>query len=166
MPGFLKMKKYYPVFFTFSLSITLLFLYPVSSGSACPTHKYIAGAIMAKGVAGCEWSDIIPPLAGNDTDSIYVPNVFTPNGDGINDVLTIYAKGITSFSIEIFDRWGQLVFISNYTTISWDGRTNGGVKVSDGVYYYVIKATSESGKDMSRKGTVTVIGSRANGNGN
>lgn len=158
------MSKKYFSFFTFCLSITLLLSYPVRSASSCIAAKTAARTCEEKAAQGAERSDIIPILTANDSDSIYVPNVFTPNGDGINDVLTIYTKGITAFSIEIFDRWGQMVFTTTYPAICWDGRTNGGVKVSDGVYYYVIKATSESGQDMSRKGTVTVLGSRANGN--
>jgi len=97
------------------------------------------------------------------TEGFTVPNVFTPNGDGKNDQFLISCSGTSSYSISIFNRWGQEIFTSNSVNISWDGRTNAGVKVSDGTYFYVIKATSESGKNWDKQGYIQVIGSTSGG---
>jgi gliding motility-associated-like protein len=97
------------------------------------------------------------------TEGFYVPNIITPNGDGINDVLTIQCSGVSDFNLQIFNRWGQEMFVTNDVNIAWDGRTNAGVKVSDGTYYYTIKAHSVDGKDWSTKGFITVLGSGVGG---
>jgi len=159
------MKKYYLSLFTFCAGISLLLSQPVRSelftGSDDTSAIIDSKGMFAEGASSIKKGTFFP---ADDSDSISVPNIITPNGDGINDVLTIYCKGVNSFSIEIFDRWGQEVFTSAYPEITWDGRTNAGVKVSDGVYFYVVKAYSVSGKDMSCKGFITVLGSGVNGN--
>ncbi|HTA82535.1 MAG TPA: gliding motility-associated C-terminal domain-containing protein [Bacteroidia bacterium] len=90
-------------------------------------------------------------------EGIFVPNVFTPNGDGQNDVFLISAVGVKVFSIEIFNRWGEKVFTSTAPEISWDGRTSAGLKASDGDYYYILTATSYSGQDWSTHGYLQLI---------
>ena len=53
------------------------------------------------------------------TEGIYIPNVFTPNGDGQNDVFHVTAGGMQEYNIEIFNRWGQMVFTANSPNIDW-----------------------------------------------
>lgn len=72
-----------------------------------------------------------------------VPNVFTPDGDLINDIFIVRADGVTPLSITIFDRSGNVVFNQTSPVINWDGRTPGGVRVNPGVYYYVITSSVE-----------------------
>lgn len=71
---------------------------------------------------------------------ITVPNVFTPNSDGINDEFKVNLNGYTakSYHISIFSNWGTLVFNSGNANISWDGRTTSGVKATEGTYFYVL----------------------------
>jgi len=77
-------------------------------------------------------------------DRYYVPNVFTPNDDKINDFFIVTSNGITLFSIEIYSRWGNRVFKrSGHEQIVWDGRMSDGSLVKPGTYFYVI--TGESG---------------------
>jgi gliding motility-associated-like protein len=77
-------------------------------------------------------------------DRYYVPNVFTPNDDKINDFFIITSNGVTLFSIEIYSRWGNRVFKrSGHEQIVWDGRMSDGSLVQPGTYFYVI--TGESG---------------------
>jgi gliding motility-associated-like protein len=90
-------------------------------------------------------------------EGIVIPNVFTPNGDGKNDVFLITSSGTKSFSIEIFNRWGEKVFESNSPQISWDGRTTSGVLASDGVYYFILTATAQSGANWSKDGYLQLI---------
>ena len=86
--------------------------------------------------------------------SIEIPNVFTPNGDGINDVFKINLSGgsLSNFNISIYDRWGLLVFTSPNINNKWDGRTTSGLKVVSGTYFYVIDLNS-----AVYKGHITVL---------
>jgi gliding motility-associated-like protein len=93
-----------------------------------------------------------------------VPNVITPNGDGINDILTISYSSVSNFYFQVFNRDGQKIFESSSVNICWDGRTNAGVLVSDGTYYYVLRATTDDGVVHDQAGFITVLGSTGNGN--
>jgi gliding motility-associated-like protein len=83
----------------------------------------------------------------DDCDPTFVlPNVFTPNGDEINDIwgvnFSTVNSHITNFKMSIYDRWGLLVYSTNYELSTpnskWDGRTTAGIECSSGVYYYII----------------------------
>ena len=91
------------------------------------------------------------------TEPFVIPNVFTPNGDGINDVFHVTAASMKEYTISIFNRWGQLVFTANDPAIDWAGRSNAGVEESDGAYFYVLNATSYSGQVYKLKGYVQLI---------
>lgn len=86
--------------------------------------------------------------------AIEIPNVFTPNGDGINDVFKINLSGesLINFNVNIYDRWGILVFASSSINNKWDGRTTSGLKVESGTYFYVLDLNS-----VEYKGHVTVL---------
>lgn len=90
-------------------------------------------------------------------EGIYVPNVFTPNGDGQDDMFTISASGVKNFHIEIFNRWGEKVFESDSPQISWDGRTSAGVMASDGTYFYILQATSLKNENWNKNGYLQLI---------
>jgi gliding motility-associated-like protein len=104
----------------------------------------------------------------SNTDSVYVandcyvdiPNVFTPNGDGINDFFfprSLLASGLTSFKMNIYNRWGQQIFESTSLDGSgWDGRLNG-VQQPSGVYVYTIDVTFKDGQKENHKGNVTLM---------
>ena len=87
----------------------------------------------------------------------YVPNAFSPNLDGINDIFKLYNSGcpLEGFEMHVFDRWGGNVFYSNDLNIGWDG-TYKGKKVELGVYVYQI-AYSAFGKKEFLEGDVVVI---------
>lgn len=91
---------------------------------------------------------VVPP------DWLVVPTAFTPNGDGINDVLKVITKGITSLQyLRIYNRWGQLVFFSTEIDKGWDGRVNGGDPVQ-GLYTYRVEGTTTKGKIIEKEGSV------------
>jgi len=84
-----------------------------------------------------------------------VPNVFTPNGDGINDRYEIpYLERYISSELMVFNRWGEMVFREKNYTGSWDGG-----RLSDGVYFYVLKCKGYWEEDVFR-GSVSIFGSR------
>lgn len=88
---------------------------------------------------------------------IFVPNVFTPNGDGQNDVFHVTAGGMKTYYIEIFNRWGEKVFDADSPNIDWTGRSTSGVQESDGIYYYILKATDYSNKNYNLNGYLQLI---------
>jgi gliding motility-associated-like protein len=98
---------------------------------------------------------IVKPL-----ETIYFPNAFTPNGDGINDVFTPFGNGIDpdDYEMLIYDRWGELVFKTHSMNIPWKGdKTNSpGIILPAGVYVYVVK-TNFSGIVKIHRGVVTLI---------
>ena len=90
--------------------------------------------------------------------ALYVPSVFTPDGDGINDYLHIYGLGCySSNEIEIFNRWGEKVFDTNDSQFGWDG-TFHGVLQNPQVYVYELRITFINGYAMPlQKGSITLI---------
>ncbi len=89
-------------------------------------------------------------------DSMIVPNVFTPNDDGYNDVFKFKFQEQWEFETQVFNRWGHLIF-DNSNSENWDGYIDG-EKVTPGVYYYVIKAVAiKTGKVVVYRGVVTVL---------
>jgi len=72
-----------------------------------------------------------------------LPNVFTPNNDGINDLFIINANGITNLSLEIFNRSGEIIYKSDAKTITWDGKTSSGSDAPTGTYYYILSSEND-----------------------
>jgi gliding motility-associated-like protein len=91
------------------------------------------------------------------TESIEVPNIFTPNGDGINDVFHVNARGMANYRIDIYDRWGLLIFEGIGPGNDWTGRTMSGELASVGTYYYIITASDNNGKSFNQKGYLELI---------
>lgn len=87
---------------------------------------------------------------------VFVPNAFSPNGDGNNDVFMIFGEGISTVNLTIFNRWGELVFESNNQYDGWDG-TYKGVLQNPSVFTYNAQITYLNGKKTEKKGTVTLM---------
>ena len=89
--------------------------------------------------------------------AFYIPNAFTPNGDGLNDVFRAIAPGIKqTIYFRIYDRWGKLMFDTQNITKGWDGKY-GGTLQPTAVYVWIIKGVDINGKMIELKGTVTLI---------
>jgi gliding motility-associated-like protein len=91
---------------------------------------------------------------------IIIPNVFTPNGDGVNDVFKIklYNASLTNFSI--YNRWGLLIKndeLNTHHNLEWDGRTTAGEECSAGVYFYTLQYTDANGNIQKKNGYITLI---------
>jgi gliding motility-associated-like protein len=82
-------------------------------------------------------------------DVIVVPNVFTPNGDGVNDLFVVRANGINVLEMSIFSRSGSMVYSSKSPIIVWDGRNSSGSEMSEGIYYYVLKSDDPAVPDQT-----------------
>jgi len=126
-----------------------------------PTHTYnMAGtytvSLTAYGNHGCN-STISTVLLVSDSIGISIPNIFTPNGDNINDVFQPGVHGATSFECTIYNRWGLKVYEFAGAQDHWDGYTTGGLSCQDGTYYYLLKATDRNNKAYDLKGYLQLI---------
>ncbi|MEQ1744777.1 MAG: gliding motility-associated C-terminal domain-containing protein [Saprospiraceae bacterium] len=89
---------------------------------------------------------------------VYVPNVFSPNDDGQNDLFAISARNIGEATLSVFSRWGDLFYQETSTTLSgWDGTTRG-QHASAGVYIYLlVYREASTGERRELRGTVTLL---------
>jgi len=104
---------------------------------------------------GCiERDSVVVTVSGN----LYIPNAFTPDGDGINDIFKAQGIDIEDFRMEIFNRWGELIFESNSMDIGWNGSSpNEDYYAPADVYPYRIVATEHTGEVFEYEGTVNLI---------
>ncbi len=89
-------------------------------------------------------------------EGINVPNVFTPNGDGNNDLFYIPNSGVREYHFVIYNRWGNIMFETTAPEIAWDGFDNSGNEAGEGTYYYVLEARSDN-KEYIFKGFLTLF---------
>lgn len=91
---------------------------------------------------------------------VFVPNAFTPNGDGLNSVFAIAYHGVEKLEVRIYDRWGEELFFSDDTNFAWDGIYKGEL-VPEGVYVYLIQARLRQPdgtvKIEQKKGSLTLL---------
>jgi gliding motility-associated-like protein len=110
---------------------------------------------------GCKASDTLN-IKLVCSEGLFVPNAFTPNNDGKNDLFNLKGKGIRQIKhLQIFSRWGDVIFErSNFQigdqNAAWDGKVNGSF-VESGTYVYFIEAECDNGEIFARKGTVVII---------
>ncbi len=120
------------------------------------TGKYCVNLIATNGF-GCKDTTqqcvVIKPYF-----TLYVPNAFSPNGDGINDVFYAIGEYVETFDMRIFDRWGNEIYFTGDINKGWNGaKANTGGIAKEDVYVYMITATDALRKSHSYKGTVTLI---------
>jgi gliding motility-associated-like protein len=92
--------------------------------------------------------------------TIFIPNVFTPNGDGNNDVWMVTTHNMAEIYYEIYDRWGLKIATWNGLTGGWDGQTKNGRLAPDGTYYYILKAKAENGKEFHNEGWIQLLSNK------
>ncbi len=127
-----------------------------------PLHTYqLAGKYenvlqIVNEVSGCEDSSEPQEIVVFESE-LQVPNVFTPNGDGMNDEFRVAYRSLEKYSITIFNRWGRKVYSSNNPAQGWDGRIGKG-EAGPGVYFYVIEAEGFQKEERYKlHGTITLI---------
>ncbi|MBP7497147.1 MAG: gliding motility-associated C-terminal domain-containing protein [Bacteroidales bacterium] len=108
--------------------------------------------VRMKNIYGCQKSDSV---ALKYCTFIWVPKSFTPNGDGLNDYFVVSGLEIHNYKINIFDRWGNVLFISDDINKYWDGKLNG-QDCPQAVYGWIINY-KEFNFNKTRKGYVTLI---------
>ncbi|MFH0867361.1 MAG: PKD domain-containing protein [Bacteroidota bacterium] len=94
-----------------------------------------------------------------DILTLYIPNAFTPDDNGINEVFMPYGNEIDPehYQMMIFNRWGEMVFKTDNLQIGWDGKVNGSSVISDAVFSYVIIYTDRNGLSQKKIGSLTLL---------
>ena len=122
------------------------------SVSPAVESRYTLNAISTAG-CGTASADVIVTVYKD----VFIPNAFSPNGDGNNDVFRVFAlDSYELVAFDIFNRWGSKVFSSTSTTAGWNGMING-YPQETGVYVYYLEIKNRSGKTRSLKGSVLLI---------
>ena len=137
------------------------------SCATCPLpvaniKKDISYAVNVTTAYGCSATDTVSIKVFCEESAVFIPNAFTPDGDGINDILMVRSKGVQAVKyFRIFNRWGNLVFEKNNFSpnnplYAWDGRING-VAGGPDVYVYTCEVICENGTSFTYKGNVSII---------
>lgn len=135
--------------------------------SNCPepsvtVKKDISYAVQVRNVHGCTATDTVKIKTFCEGSQVFIPNAFTPDGDGLNDILMVRAKGIQMVkSFRIFSRWGELIFERknfnpNEPNFGWDGKIKG-VTAPAEVYVYTAEVTCDNLQTFVFKGNTTIL---------
>ncbi|MGN6568027.1 MAG: gliding motility-associated C-terminal domain-containing protein [Flavipsychrobacter sp.] len=130
---------------------------PVATPATTTTYT-----ITVTNAGGCKATDDVTLNVRCDKSQVFIPNTFTPNGDGVNDRFYASGKGVTIIKrFSIYNRWGQLIYNANNIPINdpnygWDG-TFKGEQVKPDVFVYIIDATCESGEPIQLKGDISLV---------
>lgn len=150
-----------------SLDNGITFITP-SSGATGTTHMVTGLAVnttvtiivRANGTLACQLGVNSAAVKGTSNNplgnQIFVPNAFTPNGDGKNDILYVYGTAIKSVTFSIYDQYGQLMFKGTSQANGWDG-TFKGSNQPVAVYVYYVEAIMNDGETVNKKGSVTLL---------
>jgi len=126
---------------------------PVVTVGPLQTTEYIVTGYNSK---GCAQNDTINVIVVEDCGEMYVPNAFSPNNDGSNDILYVRGQCLETLTFMVFNRWGEKVFESNDQKVGWDG-TYKGELMNTGVFVFRVEGKTYDGKAYSMKGNVTLV---------
>ncbi len=122
-----------------------------------PKHLYTTAGtfevvLMVENSDGCTDRDTV---ILEIEELLEIPNVFTPNNDGYNDLFYIRSVGMQEFDLMIMNRWGEVIFTSTSNRLAWDGTSQSGLDMPEGTYFYMLKAV---GSELyERQGTVSLL---------
>ncbi len=111
-------------------------------------------ALIVTNKYGCS-DTIVKPITIYEDENLFIPNSFTPNADGINDIFQPKGKGLVKYNLSIFDRWGQKIYETSDFTNGWDG-TFKGQECKEDAYVWKITASYSQGKVRQYTGHVTL----------
>ena len=112
--------------------------------------------VRAIGVTQCRTSELATISVTTKTNDIFIPNTFTPNGDGKNDYLSVYCNDLKNLKMVVFNQWGQKLSESTDPIIGWDGMVNG-KRQPTGVYVYVATITLNNNTTVVKHGMVNLV---------
>lgn len=113
-------------------------------------------SVIALGVSDCENSEAGTKTATTLADDIFIPNSFTPNGDGKNDLFKVYGNVLEGMEMKIFNQWGELIYSTKDLSAGWNGTYKGQLQPM-GVYFYAIKLRLKDGSEEVRKGSINLL---------
>lgn len=102
----------------------------------------------------CSYTDSV--VVEINESALQVPNVFTPNGDGVNDEFRVAYRSLRSFQMAVYNRWGNKIYTSTDPAKGWNGNI-GQREAAAGPYFYYIKAEGTDGKKYTKKGDINLI---------
>jgi len=111
---------------------------------------------------GCEAMDSITITVDVICGDVFVPNIFSPNGDEQNDVLYVYGACIETINFIIYDRWGELVYeansVSQAINVGWNGKFKSkGIPLNPATFVYALKITFKNGDEHFEKGNIALV---------
>jgi gliding motility-associated-like protein len=132
----------------------------IKSKAINPAHLYkktgtFRTCLVAEGYENCN-DTICKDISALVVPRIDVPTAFTPNNDGLNDILYVRGAAVETIDFSIYNRWGQLVFRTNTMEVGWDGTFNGTPQPMES-YAYVLNAVFINGDTESKKGNITLL---------
>lgn len=131
--------------------------HPMHEYQSDQIHTVILTAINDAGCTDSTLNELTPQL------QVFVPNAFSPNSDGINDVFKIQgvainnSRAVSKFNVQIFDRWGSLLFESSNPNFQWDGTNKQGQQCQQGVYVYKMMIEGFGRQRIEKQGTITIV---------
>jgi len=124
---------------------------------APPSFGQLQYIVIAKTAQGCSGTDTLKVKVFNSKPDIFIPSAFSPNNDGINDVLTPILVGISKLDyFTVYNRFGKIVFTTNKANNGWTGYFNG-IEQTIGTYVYMAQGIDYLGNTIFKKGTVVLI---------
>jgi gliding motility-associated-like protein len=117
------------------------------------TTKYM---VTAYNSPYCKRRDSVLVKVDFTCGDFFIPNVFSPNGDGLNDDINIHGFCIATFNLKIFNRWGEKIFETTDKTLGWDG-TFRGKALDTGVFIYAVDGITIERKPFTKKGNITLL---------
>ncbi|WP_316791086.1 putative Ig domain-containing protein [Pedobacter frigoris] len=115
--------------------------------------------VRAKGQLDCQLSDATSLTAKSENplgNTVFVPNTFTPNNDGKNDIFLVYGNTIAKMKLRVYNQWGQFIYESLSIQNGWDGTYKGDIQ-PNGVYVYYLDVEFNDGTKTTKKGTITLL---------
>ena len=113
-------------------------------------------AVVAQSSDGCLDTALVGVTVNANLKDFFIPNAFTPNNDGKNDMFKVYGSSIKQTDMRIFNQWGGLLFETKNAQSGWDGNYNGHPQQT-GVYIYVVQVVFSDNTSITRKGTFNLI---------
>ena len=117
------------------------------------TGQYSVSVLNTYGCVNSKRFNVIDSCSKN---IVFLPSAFSPNGDGENDILYVRGNQVKDIKLNIYNRLGGLVFISNDINYGWDG-TNNGKKLNSGVFVFTLIASFFDGENKEIKGTISLL---------
>ena len=132
-----------------------------TSGDENPSHTFDQAGeyiitLRVETINGC-YHDTVAMVALTEYVQLFIPNAFTPDGDGLNDVFQIKGTPMADYSLYIYSRWGQQIWSTHNFETSWNGEDKFGNPVETGSYLYKIQGTDYQKTPVLYEGTINVI---------